>query len=69
MHWSGIPFYSTGEQTICLNIKLRRVYIHTSFIVQKEKSKRYLIDLGKVYFTAEVELNGKVVGKNDLVTL
>lgn len=35
----------------------------TSFIIQKTRNKKYLLDLGKVYFTASVKLNGKFIGK------
>ncbi|MEI6950537.1 glycosyl hydrolase [Paraflavisolibacter sp. H34] len=35
----------------------------TSFSLKKEDGRRYLLDLGKVYFTAEVQINGQPAGK------
>ena len=35
----------------------------TTFAINKENSRQYLLDLGQVYFTASVKLNGIAIGK------
>ncbi len=37
----------------------------TSFKLDKESNRHYILDLGKVYFTAEIKLNGINIGKKD----
>lgn len=36
----------------------------TSFKLDKESNRHYILDLGKVYFTAEIKLNGINIGKS-----
>lgn len=39
------------------------IYVAEFLLDNKEDQSRYYIDLGKVYFTAEVEINGRPAGK------